>query len=148
MKKSSLAFSLSCALFALPLPAAAGASRASVLEPSQARELITVQGVTAQNGRTSGVLVNHGNTPIDGVKLVVQYQYRWPDEFKPGKRDPGTAHEFTIPGTIPPGGREPFSVASTAPAAPQRGGHFATDVKVLGFDQLEPAHTASASRHL
>ena len=140
--KRSLVLPLSCALFALPLPAVASPSGARPLEPAQARELITVQGVTAHDGQTSGVLVNHGSTPIDDVKLVVQYPYRWPDEWKPGKHDPGAARAFTIAGTIPPGGQEPFSVASTAPAAPKAGGHFVTDVKVLEFDQIEQANRA------
>jgi len=144
--KTLSALSLSGILIALPLPAIASASHASVLEPAQAKELIRVQDVTAHDGKTSGVLVNSGSTPVQDVKLIVQYHYRWANEFKPGNHSPGVAHEFTIAGTIPPGGREPFSVASVPPAAPEHGGHFVTDVKVLAFDQLEPAQVAQSNQ--
>ncbi|HTO09849.1 MAG TPA: hypothetical protein VMR86_22550 [Myxococcota bacterium] len=136
--------SLSGALLALPLAATASSNPARLLDSAHAKQVIQIEDVTTRDGQTSGTIVNSGKEPIRDVELLVQHQYRWPNEFKPGKRNPGVAHEITIGGTIPPGGREPFTVASAPPATPQKGGSFTTDVKVLAFEQVEPV---TAARH-
>jgi hypothetical protein len=126
------------ALLTLTAIGSAYAEEPAVLESARANQLIEVQQVTVRDGATTGVLVNRGDTPIENVRLVVQEDYRWPNEFKPGKNDPGSASEFTVAGPIEPRASEAFSISDGPPATPAKGGRFVTQIEVLQFDQVLP----------
>jgi hypothetical protein len=113
----------------------------TLLAPRIADRKVAVDDVATQNGVTSGVLVNHNTRAIKDVKLIVQYRYQWPDEWKPGSHSPGRADQFTLQGTVAPGASFPFTVPGLAPATPASGGHFDTVVRVLSFDEVIPPAT-------
>ncbi|HTO55253.1 MAG TPA: hypothetical protein VMR50_17855 [Myxococcota bacterium] len=117
------------------------------LEPSRAQ--VEVRDVSAQNGVVSGTLLNQTDTPVHDVSLLVQYHYRWPNEFKPGKNDPGRGETIDVPTEIPPGGRVTFSQPSQPPKPLGDGGHFETIVTVIAFEQtLPPASPAPPGQGL
>jgi hypothetical protein len=107
------------------------------VEPTNAR--VDVENAAVENGAVSGTLVNETEAPVKSVTLLVQYHYRWPNEYKPGPTDPGRSDSVTVSTEIPPGARVTFSQPTQAPQPLGDGGHFETTVTVMAFEQTLPA---------
>src|SRR5215510_12038530 len=91
-------------VWALVLGAALSA-RGDALDARSADAQIELRDVSANGGSVSGAIENHGSLPVKDVTLLVQHHYRWPNEYKPGAANPGSAEKFIVSDTIPPGGR-------------------------------------------
>jgi hypothetical protein len=68
--------------------------------------------------------------------LEISYSWRWTDEFRPGKDDPGITVYHTAAKEIPPGGAARFEYKPLPPLASRRDGSFVIDVKIAGFERV------------
>jgi hypothetical protein len=83
---------------------------------------------STEEGEVSGELVNHSKQTLREVRLQILYSWRWKDEHRPGKDDPGRATYYVLDKEIPPGQTVRFNYKSSPP--------FDISVKVAGFAQV------------
>lgn len=119
-------------LTTLPTPA----KSATLIQPDQAAQVVTVRNVTEKNGEVRGELVNNSRQTLRDIDLQILYSWRWKDEFHPGKDDPGRAVYFTIKKELPPGQSEQFEYRLSPPLPARSDGYFDVTVKVVGFAQV------------
>jgi hypothetical protein len=62
----------------------------------RADEVIFLRNVAVKNGEVSGELVNNSPHAVRDVELQILYSWRWKDEFRPGKDDPGRAEYVAL----------------------------------------------------
>jgi hypothetical protein len=99
---------------------------------------LSIERVNIADGAVSGEVFNRSSNTVRDVQLFIRYTWLWDNETKPGKPDPGTSTDYTLPGEIPAGGRVPFSFKPSAPLTKAPGGHFETSVGVAGFAEVIP----------
>lgn len=127
---------LTCATFASG--EAPVSPQPTILEPQQASELVTVEDVTFDHGRVSGVIVNRESHPVRNVRLVIGNIYRWPSEYRPGDQSPNNGETYVVKDEIPAGGRVPFSTTLGRATPATSGGTFVTKAYVVGFTEIIP----------
>jgi hypothetical protein len=133
------------ALVAMGTAEASGAAEPVVLEPEEASKFVTVDEIALEEGRVTGVIVNRRPHPLRDVRLVVENVYRWPSEFRPGEESPNQAEIILVEEEIPAGSRTPFSATLRRPSSPEVGGHFVTQVHILGFSEVLVPGTPSVA---
>lgn len=129
---------LSCvvAMFAVVASQAALAREATLMPADKAAQIVSLQGVTVKNGAVSGEIVNHSKNTVRDVQLQILYSWRWQDEFRPGKDDPGRAEYHSVKADIPPGETVKFTYSPSPPLPTRADGDFAVAVSVVGFAQV------------
>jgi hypothetical protein len=112
------------------------AKSATLIQPDQAAQIITVRNVTEKNGEVRGELVNNSRQTLRDIDLQILYSWRWKNEFHPGTDDPGRAVYITINKELPPGQSEQFEYRPSPPFPARSDGYFDVTVKVVGFAQV------------
>lgn len=103
---------------------------------------VAVTGVQRTGTTVTGWVENRTNHEVRDLRLVVQQDWRWAREMKPGDDNPGTSDIVRVPEPIPPGGRVKFRYDMPQPLPERTDGHFETNVKVLSFSEhwlVEPS---------
>ena len=112
-------------------------SAATLMLQEDVGRVATVRNVTSmEGGEVSGVVVNNSRQTLRDVQLQILYSWRWNNEYKPGKDDPGTASYYVLKQEIPPGQTMRFDYKPSPPFAPRVDGQFDITVKVVGFAQV------------
>jgi hypothetical protein len=112
------------------------AKSATLIQPDQAAQIVTVRNVTEKNGEVRGELVNNSRQTLRDIDLQILYSWRWKNEFHPGTDDPGRAVYITINKELPPGQSEQFEYRPSPPFPARSDGYFDVTVKVVGFAQV------------
>jgi hypothetical protein len=94
--------------------------------------------MSTEEGEVSGELVNHSKQTLREVRLQILYSWRWNNEHRPGKDDPGRATYYVLDKEIPPGQSVGFNYKPTPPLPARDDGQFDISVKVAGFAQVFP----------
>jgi hypothetical protein len=112
------------------------AKSATLIQPDQAAQVVTVRNVTEKNGEVRGELVNNSRQTLRDIELQILYSWRWKDEFHPGTDDPGRAVYLTVNKELPPGQSVQFEYKPSPPLPARQDGYFDVSVKVVGFAQI------------
>lgn len=112
------------------LSIAAGAARAA-----DAPSGVDVRDVTSNAGSVTGWVVNQTSHEVRDVRLMVEQQWRWTREMKPGDDNPGSGTVVRVEQPIPAGGRVQFRYDLPTPLPQRNDGHFETAVRVLSFSE-------------
>jgi len=105
---------------------------------ARADDVVFLRNVVVKNGEVSGDVVNNSQHTVRDVELQILYSWRWKDEFRPGKDDPGRAVYVAIDKEIPPGQSAPFNHKPSPPLPARTDGEFDISVKVVEFTQIIP----------
>jgi|GEM_PF-4782775 len=121
--------------FALPLALCAVAPAVAVDPAGQVDAVVEVVDVRASGDAIEATLVNRGARDLHDVRLLFEWLYHWPDEYRPGDESPGRAWTHVAAGPIEPGTRQ--TVRSAPPGGlPLAPGAFEPRVQVLGFREI------------
>ncbi len=102
-----------------------------------------VRDVRSDGASVTGWVVNDTDHEVRDVRLMVERQWRWAAEMKPGEDNPGSGTVVRVEQPIPASGRVQFRY--DLPSEPQRSdGHFETVVRVLSFSEHWYEPTAAA----
>ncbi len=112
------------------------AGAATVLPPDQASSVLTIRNLKEEPGSVSGELVNQSREPVRDVQVLIRYDWRWNNEFRPKSDSPGDAEIYTVPGEISPGGSKPFTYNRSQPLPSRGDGYFDTTVSVAGYTRI------------
>jgi hypothetical protein len=111
--------------------------RVNLLSREEVGRVASLQNVAStEEGEVSGELVNHSKQTLREVRLQILYSWRWKDEHRPGKDDPGRATYYVLDKEIPPGQIVRFNYKPSPPLASRDDGQFDISVKVAGFAQV------------
>lgn len=113
-------------------------SAQNVLEEQQVARIVAIQNLNATPAQVKGEIVNRTPHMIRDVDLVIQYHWRWKNEFKPGKDAPGRVEIVKISTEIKPGQSVPFSFSPKPPLPDRQDGWFEPEVTVGGFTTVIP----------
>jgi hypothetical protein len=117
-------------------------------QPAQAADApsgLAVRDVSSNGASVTGWVVNETDHEVRDVRLMVEQQWRWTKELKPGEDNPGSGTVVRVEQPIPANGRVQFRY--DLPAQPERGdGHFETVVRVLSFSEHWYEPTAAKPR--
>jgi hypothetical protein len=136
MRLITIALLIGSVLLAETKGHAATAAPVTLVAPEKAAQVVTLRNVTVKNGEVSGEVVNNSKNPIRDVELQILYSWRWKDEFRPGKDDPGMAVYHVIDKETPPGQSMRFTYKPPKPLPSRNDGHFEISVSVAGFAQV------------
>jgi hypothetical protein len=98
--------------------------------------------MTTEEGEVSGELVNHSKQTLREVRLQILYSWRWENEHRPGRDDPGRATYYVLDKEIPAGQTVRFNYKPSPPLPAREDGQFDISVKVAGFAQVFPGGAA------
>lgn len=115
----------------------------TVVSKEDLSRVLVVRDVTEREGVISGVLINASDDVLTQVRLLIDYQWLWANEFRPGDDSPARAYFYTLPGEIPPRGSAPFSFQLPTPLPERTDGRFNPSVEVLGLVRYESAGAPS-----
>ena len=136
-KMTSTSFAIWMLLAVVPTP----------LRAADAPSGLGIRDVRSDGASVTGWVVNDTNHEVRDVRLMVERQWRWTSEMKPGEDNPGSGTVVRVEQPIPASGRVEFRYA--LPSEPQRSdGHFETVVRVLSFSEhwYEPTSAAPQQR--
>lgn len=136
MKLHGAALLLTVLVFMAAMSHSALAAEATLMPAEKAAEIASLEGVTVKNGQVSGEIVNRSKNTLRDVQLQILYSWRWKDEFRPGKDDPGRAEYHRVEKDIPAGERLKFNYSPSPPLPSRTDGDFAVSVSVVGFAQV------------
>lgn len=116
------------------LPVTATAATPQIAETADA--VAVLRNATVKDGEVAGEVVNNSKATLRDVQLRILYSWRWKNEFRPGKDDPGTAIFMTVDKEIPAGQSARFEYKPSPPLPERKDGHFDVSVKIVGFTQV------------
>jgi hypothetical protein len=117
--------------------------RVNLLSREEVGRVASLQNVASTDeGEVSGELVNHSKQTLREVRLQILYSWRWKNEHRPGRDDPGRATYYVLDKEIPPGQTVRFNYRPSPPLPVRDDGEFDISVKVAGFAQVFPAGAA------
>jgi hypothetical protein len=96
---------------------------------------LAVSGVRTDGSSVTGWVENQTSHEVRDVRLMVEQEFRWTREMRPGDDNPGSGTIVRVPQPIPPGGKVQFRYDMPAPLPQRNDGHFETEVKVLSFSE-------------
>src|SRR2546428_12856831 len=99
-----------------------------VVPSERVAESVALRDVTVEGDVVSGVLTNRSGKILRDVQLLIQHDWRWKNEFRPGEDNPGRAVYYTVPGEIPPGGPTTVTYRADPPPPARSDGRFNTPV--------------------
>ena len=146
MRCLALLAAVGCASAIVPTAARAAGEIAGerIVSPDRLREIADVRDVTlADDGTVSGLVVNRSGQVLRDVRLLINYEWLWKNEFRPGTDSPGRADYYTLPQEIPPGGSVRFTYRPEEPLSRRSDGRFETSVHVAGLTEFPTQPTAS-----
>ena len=114
-------------------------SAEGVVPSERVAEGVALRDVTVDGGVVSGVLANTSGKVLRDVQLLIQHDWRWRSEFRPGEDNPSRAVYYVVPEEIPPGGQTKFTYRTDPPLPERSDGHFNTSVRVVGFVEVSGA---------
>src|SRR5207244_12946567 len=79
-----------------------------VVPSERVAEGVALRDVTVDGGVVSGVLANTSGKVLRDVQLLIQHDWRWRSEFRPGEDNPSRAVYYVVPEEIPQGGPPKF----------------------------------------
>lgn len=97
---------------------------------------IQVESVALEGNAISGTLVNRGSDEVRSIRLLVDIEFLWANETKPGENSPGRATVFTIPGPLSPKGELGFSLHPEPPLEERADGHFRPKARVMSYETV------------
>jgi hypothetical protein len=107
--------------------------------PEDAGRVASLRNVTSTpEGEVSGEIVNNSNQTVRDVQLQILYSWRWKNETRPGKDDPGTVSYHSLNQEIPPGKTTRFIYKPSPPLPSRTDGQFDVIVKIVGFAEIFP----------
>ena len=107
---------------------------ATVRSPEAASRVVNLRNVmSTEAGKVSGEVVNNSQQTLRDVQLQILYSWRWKDENRPGKDDPGKAIYHVLKQDIPAGRTVRFNYEPSPPFAAREDGEFDIGVKIAGF---------------
>ncbi len=112
------------------------AGAATVLLPDQVSKVLTVRNLRVDGAAVSGELVNESPETLRDVQLLIRYDWRWNNEFRPKNNPPGDAEFYTVQGEISPRGTKSFSYKPSQPLPSRTDGYFDTTVSVVGYTRI------------
>jgi hypothetical protein len=132
-------FLAALALVAVVAPAARAidVTDERVVPEDRLARTVDVEDVTVRDGTVSGTIVNRTGNTLRDVRLVIRHLWLWNNEMHPGTDDPSRAEYYTVPGEIPPNGRQAFTYRPSTPLPEGRAGRFETDVRVASVVEVE-----------
>ena len=110
-----------------------------VVPSERVAEGVALRDVTVDGGVVSGVLANTSGKVLRDVQLLIQHDWRWRSEFRPGEDNPSPAVYYVVPEEIPPGGQTKFTYRTDPPLPERSDVHFDTSVRVGGFVEVRGA---------
>ena len=96
---------------------------------------LSIRDVRTDGSTVSGWVDNQTGHEVRDVRLMVEQDFRWTNEMKPGDDNPGNSTTVRVPQPIPAGGSVQFRYDMPAPLPQRNDGHFETAVKVLSFSE-------------
>lgn len=123
----------------LSLGGAAVVPAQTVLSAGDAAKSVTIQDLKATTSLVSGVVANHSPHAIRDIDILVQYHWRWRNEFKPGPQSPGQAALIRLEKNLQPGQSAAFRYTPAPPLPERRDGRFEPEVTIAGFTVVIPA---------
>jgi hypothetical protein len=96
---------------------------------------LSVRDVRTDGSTVTGWVDNQTGHEVRDVRLMVEQDFRWTNEMKPGDDNPGNSTTVQVPQPIPAGGSVQFRYDMPAPLPQRADGHFETAVKVLSFSE-------------
>ena len=112
-------------------------ARATLMLQENVGRVATLRNVTiTERGEVSGELVNNTTETLRDIQLQIVYSWRWNNEHRPGRDDPGRAAYYVLDREIAPGQTVRFDYRPSPPFAPREDGQFDITVKVVGFAQV------------
>jgi hypothetical protein len=107
--------------------------------PEDADRVASLRNVTSTpEGEVSGEIANNSNHTVRDVRLQILYSWRWKNETRPGKDDPGTVNYHSLNQEIPPGKTTRFNYKPSPPLPSRTDGQFDITVKIIGFEEIFP----------
>jgi hypothetical protein len=107
--------------------------------PEDADRVASLSNVTSTpEGEVSGEIVNNSNHAVRDVQLQILYSWRWKNETRPGKDDPGTVNYHSLNQEIPAGKTTRFNYKPSPPLPSRTDGQFDVTVKIIGFAEVIP----------
>jgi len=100
------------------------------------RAPIDVRVHTSHDGTVGGTLINKSPNPVADVLVMVNHEWLWSNEFKPGSDSPGRTEYFRVTEPIPPGGSVNFTHRPTVALPYRNDGRFETSLEVVAFDEI------------
>src|SRR5438552_14402747 len=76
-----------------------------VVPSERLAEGVALRDVTVDGGVVSGVLTNTSGKVLRDVRLLIQHDWRWPHELRPGEDNPRRAAYYVVPEALPPAGQ-------------------------------------------
>jgi hypothetical protein len=111
----------------------------SLRTPEEADRVARLRNVTSTpEGEVSGEIVNNSNHTVRDVQLQILYSWRWKNETRPGKDDPGTVNYHILNQEIPAGKTTRFNYKPAPPLPSRTDGQFDVTVKIIGFAEVIP----------
>jgi hypothetical protein len=111
----------------------------SLRTPEEADRVASLRNVTSTpEGEVSGEIVNNSNHTVRDVRLQILYSWRWKNETRPGKDDPGTVNYHSLNQEIPAGKTTRFNYKPSPPLPSRTDGQFDVTVKIIGFAEIFP----------
>jgi hypothetical protein len=112
---------------------------ASLRTPEEADRVARLRNVTSTpEGEVSGEIVNNSNHTVRDVQLQILYSWRWKNETRPGRDDPGTVDYHRLNQEIPAGKSTRFNYKPSPPLPSRTDGQFDVTVKIIGFEEVIP----------
>jgi hypothetical protein len=113
--------------------------RPSLRTPEEADRVASLRNVTSTpEGEVSGEIVNNSKHAVQDVQLQILYSWRWRNETRPGKDDPGTVNYHSLNQEIPAGKTTRFNYKPSPPLPSRTDGQFDVTVKIIGFAEIIP----------
>ena len=111
----------------------------TLLTQEDAGRVASLRNVTSTpEGEVSGEIVNNSKQTVRDVQLQILYSWRWKNETRPGKDDPGTVNYHSLNQEIPPGKTTRFNYKPSPPLPSRTDGQFDITVKIIGFAEIFP----------
>jgi hypothetical protein len=107
--------------------------------PEEADRVASLRNVTSTpEGEVSGEIVNNSTHTVRDVQLQILYSWRWKNETRPGKDDPGAVNYHSLNQEIPAGKTTRFNYKPSPPLPSRTDGQFDVTVKIIGFAEIIP----------
>jgi len=107
-----------------------------VVEDSEVARIVMLRNVSIKDGEVSGEVVNNSNDILRNVLVEVRYSWRWANEFRPGKDDPGRTVLLPAAKELSPRASVRFSYTPSPPLPKRNDGYFVVEVKIAGFERI------------
>lgn len=124
------------------LPARPAIAEPVVIADDDRDAPIQVEGVTLQGNTVTGTLVDRGSAEVRDIRLLVDVEFLWANETKPGDDNPGRAIVFTVAGPLPPHGTLKFTVHPEPPLEERADGRYRPKIRVMSYETVTVGNAA------